>query len=116
MERERKRDRLEHEVEKKEEDCGPVSPLSNKLLSIRRPATKHTAVKNHRNTHTQSNYSQGGHQGHFIGGWEEEEEEEVEGRVQLQSFSPSKRTHGLLFCFQLFFTNKNQAGGEKNLD
>lgn len=83
----------------KKKDCGPISPLSNKLLSIRRPATKHRAAKTHRNTHTHTRRAitlRGGAPRPFYWG--------MEGggaggrKTQLRSISPSLKDTRL-FCF-----------------
>lgn len=100
----------------KKKDRGPVSPLSNKLLSIRRPATKHRAAKTHHNTHThtQSNYSsRGGTKATLLGdGRRRSRRKKNAATVHLSLL----KGHTAVLFFQLFFTNKNRAGGEKNLD
>lgn len=107
--------------EKKTEDCGPIFPLSNKLLSIRRPTTKYTPGRTHRNTRTRAHI-------HRVitlrgGGWAPRPfyRRMGGGGMQLQSFSPTRSTRSAFFSFflnhfQLFITNENLGRGEKDFD
>lgn len=88
--------------EKKTEDCGPIFPLSNKLLSIRRPTTKYTPGRTHRNTRTRAHI-------HRVitlrgGGWAPRPfyRRMGGGGMQLQSFSPTRSTSSAFF-FNFFF-------------